>query len=61
MSVFPHEYQITCNVYALAGSFVARILGNMFIVGSIGSFAVLVLTGIEDVETFFGLEEEKAF
>ena len=39
----------------------ARILGNMFIVGSIGSFAVLVLTGIEDVETFFGLEEEKAF
>ena len=39
----------------------ARILENMFIVGSIGSFAVPVLTGIEDVETFFGLEEEKAF
>jgi hypothetical protein len=34
----------------------------MFIVGSIGSFVVLVLTGIEDVETLLGLEqEEKAF
>jgi hypothetical protein len=34
----------------------------MFIVESIGSFVVLVLTGIEDVETLPGLEqEEKAF
>jgi hypothetical protein len=34
----------------------------MFIVESAGSFVVLVLTGIEDVETLLRLEqEEKAF
>jgi len=33
----------------------------MLIVGSINSFVVPVLTGIEDVTTFFGLEEERAF
>jgi hypothetical protein len=35
---------------------------KMFIVGSIGSFVVLVLASIEDVKTLLGLEqEEKAF
>jgi len=30
----------------------------MFIVGSIGSFIVLILSGVEDLETIFGGEEE---
>jgi hypothetical protein len=38
--------------------FVARNSEKMFIVGSIGSFVVLVLSGIEDVEAFLGLEQE---
>jgi len=37
----------------------ARILEGMFIVGSMGSFVVLVLTGIQDIETLFGMDEEK--
>jgi hypothetical protein len=37
----------------------ARILEGMFIVGSMGSFVVLVLTGIEDIEMLFGMDEEK--
>ena len=61
VSVFAREYQITCSVYAIADCFVARVLENMLIVGSINSFVVPVLTGIEDVTTFFGLEEERAF
>jgi hypothetical protein len=38
---------------------VARFLDAMFIVGSMGSFVVLVLTGIEDVKTLLGLDEEE--
>ncbi len=59
-SVFPREYQLTCSAYAIVvrGAHSEK----MFIVGSIGSFVALVLTGIEDVETLLGLEqEEKAF
>ncbi len=36
----------------------ARILESMFIVGSMGSFVVLVLTGIEDLKTLLGMEED---
>jgi hypothetical protein len=36
----------------------ARILEGMFVVGSIGSFVVLVLTAIEDLKTLFGMEED---
>jgi len=36
----------------------ARLLEGMFVIGSIGSFVVLVLSGIEDLETLFGKEEE---
>jgi hypothetical protein len=36
----------------------ARILEAMFIVGSIGSVAVLVLSGIEDLKTLFGMEKD---
>jgi hypothetical protein len=35
-----------------------RILEGMFVVGSIGSFVVLVLSGIEDLKLLFGREEE---
>jgi len=40
------------------GVLLARILEGMFVAGSIGSFIVLVLSGIEDLETLFGREEE---
>jgi hypothetical protein len=36
-----------------------RILEGMFFVGAIGSFVVLVLTGIEDLKMLFGREEEE--
>lgn len=35
-----------------------RILEGMFIVGSIGSLVVLVLSAIEDLKTLFGMEED---
>jgi hypothetical protein len=37
---------------------VARFLETLFVVGSVGSFVVLVLSGIEDIKTLFGTEEE---
>jgi hypothetical protein len=37
-----------------------RILEGMFVVGSIGSVAVLVLSGIEDLKTLFGMEEDES-
>jgi hypothetical protein len=36
-----------------------RILESMFVVGAIGSVAVLVLSGIEDLKLLFGLEESE--
>jgi hypothetical protein len=38
---------------------VARLLESMFVVGSIGSFVVLVLSAIEDLKTLFGREESE--
>jgi hypothetical protein len=35
-----------------------RILEGMFVVGAIGSVAVLVLSGIEDLKLLFGREEQ---
>jgi hypothetical protein len=35
-----------------------RILETMFVVGAIGSVAVLVLSGIEDLKLLFGREEQ---
>jgi hypothetical protein len=35
----------------------ARFLEGMFVTGSIGSVAVLVLSGIEDLKTLFGRED----
>jgi hypothetical protein len=37
----------------------ARILEGMFIVGSMGSLVVLALTGIEDMKTLLGMDEEE--
>lgn len=34
-----------------------RLLETMFVVGGIGSLLVLVLTGIEDIETLFGSDD----
>jgi hypothetical protein len=34
-----------------------RCLEGMFIIGTVGSIAVLVLSGIEDIKTLFGREE----
>jgi hypothetical protein len=34
-----------------------RFLEGMFVVGSLGSFLVLVLSGIEDIGTLFGSDE----
>jgi hypothetical protein len=36
---------------------VVRLLEVMFAVGVVGSFVVLVLSGIEDLKTLFGREE----
>jgi hypothetical protein len=36
----------------------ARFLEGLFVIGSIGSVIVLVLSGIEDIKTLFGGEEE---
>ena len=36
----------------------ARILEGMFAVGIVGSTVVLVLSGIEDIKTLFGGEDE---
>ncbi len=35
-----------------------RILEGMFIVGSIGTVLVLILSGIEDLKTLLGKEDE---
>jgi hypothetical protein len=35
-----------------------RLLETMFVLGGIGSFLVLILTGIEDLETLFGRSEQ---
>ncbi len=37
---------------------VARVLEGMFLVGAIGSTAVLVLSGIEDLKTLLGREDK---
>ena len=42
---------------SLIVTLVARLLESMFVIGSIGSVAVLVLTAIEDLKTLFGREE----
>ena len=44
---------------SLVVTVVARLLESMFVVGSIGSFVVLVLSGIEDLKTLFGREESE--
>jgi hypothetical protein len=36
-----------------------RFLEGMFVVGAIGSFVVLVLSGIEDLKMLLGREEEE--
>lgn len=35
-----------------------RILEGMFVVGAIGSFVVILLSGIEDLKMLLGREEE---
>jgi hypothetical protein len=35
-----------------------RFLEGLFVVGSLGSVIVLVLSGVEDLKTLFGGEEE---
>jgi hypothetical protein len=37
---------------------IARFLEGLFVAGSVGSFVVLVLTGIEDLKMLLGREEE---
>ncbi|HYU47062.1 MAG TPA: hypothetical protein VEK84_12910 [Terriglobales bacterium] len=44
---------------SLAVILVVRLLESMFVIGSIGSVAVLVLSGIEDLKTLFGREESE--
>jgi len=43
----------------LVVTLVARLLETMFVIGSIGSVAVLVLSGIEDLKTLLGREESE--
>jgi hypothetical protein len=44
---------------SLLGVLVARTLEAMFIVGSIGSAMVFILSGIEDLKTLFGSEDDE--
>ena len=44
---------------SLVVTLVARLLECMFVIGSIGSVAVLVLSGIEDLKTLLGREESE--
>jgi hypothetical protein len=37
-----------------------RILEGMFVLGSLGSVVVLILTGIEDLKMLLGREEENS-
>jgi hypothetical protein len=39
-------------------TFLVRFLEGMFVVGAIGSFVVLVLSGIEDFKMLLGREDE---
>jgi hypothetical protein len=43
----------------LVVTLVVRLLESMFIIGSIGSVAVFVLSGIEDLKTLLGREESE--
>jgi hypothetical protein len=42
---------------SMLGRLAARFLEGMFVIGSVGSLAVLVLSGIEDLKTLFGRED----
>jgi len=44
---------------SLVVTLVARLLESMFVIGSIGSVAVLVLSGIDDLKTLLGREESE--
>ena len=44
---------------SLIVTLVARLLETMFVIGSIGSVAVLVLSGIEDLKMLLGREESE--
>jgi hypothetical protein len=43
----------------LVVTLVVRVLESMFVIGSIGSFVVLVLSGIEDLKMLLGREESE--
>jgi hypothetical protein len=43
------------NIFVIV---IVRFLEGLFVVGSLGSVIVLVLSGIEDLRTLFGGEEE---
>ncbi|MBZ5549741.1 MAG: hypothetical protein LAO22_17585 [Acidobacteriia bacterium] len=43
----------------LVVTLVARLLESMFVIGSIGSVAVFVLSGIEDLKMLLGREESE--
>ena len=42
----------------LLATIAVRVLETMFAVGAIGSCIVLILTGIEDIETLLGKDSE---
>jgi len=44
---------------SLLVTLVVRFLEGLFVIGSIGSAAVLVLSAIEDFKTLFGREESE--
>jgi hypothetical protein len=43
------------NIFVIV---LVRFLEGLFVVGSLGSVIVLVLSGVEDLKTLFGGEEE---
>lgn len=54
-SFSPIGYDIV--VMSTLVTLLARVLEGMFVIGSIGSFAVLVLSAIDDLKTLLGRED----
>jgi hypothetical protein len=51
------DYRLPLSFMELLITLGVRLLETMFVVGGIGSLLVLILTGIEDIETLFGSDD----
>jgi hypothetical protein len=56
-AIAPFDDRLPLSFMELLITLGVRLLETMFVVGGIGSFLVLILTGIEDIETLFGSDD----